>query len=98
MELSRPRLIEARRLLRATGVIFVSIGDRELPRLRTLMDEVFSESNFLQMLIWQGEGASGNQNSAAGTRLHPHLCSAKDQGSAMEGSTARHSKNSLSTQ
>ena len=33
-----PRLALARKLLRPDGVIFISIDDRELPRLRLLMD------------------------------------------------------------
>ena len=39
----RPRLEAARRVLRETGAIFVSIDDNEVAHLRLLMDEVFGE-------------------------------------------------------
>ena len=48
-----PRLKLLRELLRDDGVIFVSIDDNEVHRLRCLMDEVFGEGNFLTTVIWQ---------------------------------------------
>jgi len=47
----RPRLEEARRLLKDTGAIFVSIDDNEVAHLRLLMDEVFGEPNFLAQVV-----------------------------------------------
>ncbi|MEW6527679.1 MAG: site-specific DNA-methyltransferase [Spirochaetota bacterium] len=46
-----PRLFLARTLLRDDGVIFVSIDDNEVHNLRLLMDEIFGEENFRNMLI-----------------------------------------------
>ena len=40
VEMMRPRLLAARRVLAETGAIFVSIDDNEQARLRLLMDEV----------------------------------------------------------
>ena len=48
-----PRLKLLRELLRDDGAIFVSIDDNEAHRLRSLMDEVFGEDNFLATAIWQ---------------------------------------------
>ena len=48
-----PRLKLLRELLRDDGAIFVSIDDNEVHRLRSLMDEVFGEENFLTTAIWQ---------------------------------------------
>ncbi len=49
-----PRLFIARSLLRRDdGVIFVSIDDHEVHNLRTLMNEVFGEENFIASIIWQ---------------------------------------------
>ena len=48
-----PRLKLLRELLRDDGVIFISIDDNEVHRLRSLMDEVFGEDNFLATAIWQ---------------------------------------------
>ena len=45
-----PRLYLARNLLRADGVIFVSIDDSEQANLKLLMDEVFGAENFFAML------------------------------------------------
>lgn len=42
-----PRLKLAWNLLRDDGVIFVSIDDNEVHHLRTLMDEIFGEENFI---------------------------------------------------
>ncbi len=48
-----PRLKLLRELLRDDGVIFVSIDDNEVHRLRSLMDEVFGEDNFVGMIAWR---------------------------------------------
>ena len=48
-----PRLKLLRELLRDDGAIFVSIDDNEVHRLRSLMDEVFGENNFVATAIWQ---------------------------------------------
>ena len=51
-----PRLKLLRELLRDDGAIFVSIDDNEVHRLRLLMDEVFSEHNFVGSFVWEGTG------------------------------------------
>ncbi len=48
-----PRLKLLRELLRDDGAIFVSIDDNEVHRLRSLMDEVFGEENFVATIVWQ---------------------------------------------
>ena len=48
-----PRLFLARNLLREDGVMFVSIDDHELPRLLSLMDEVFGPENFVATIVWK---------------------------------------------
>jgi adenine-specific DNA-methyltransferase len=48
-----PRLFVARQLLSDEGIMFVSIDDTELPRLRTLLDEVFGEEEFIGTFIWK---------------------------------------------
>ena len=47
----RPRLVEARRVLAASGAIYVSIDDNEAAHLRLLMDEVFGEAQFLAQVV-----------------------------------------------
>ncbi|MFH1098787.1 MAG: DNA methyltransferase, partial [Candidatus Uhrbacteria bacterium] len=43
LNMMQSRLLLARQLLRANGVIFISIDDHEVHNLRKLMDEVFGE-------------------------------------------------------
>ena len=48
-----PRFKLLRELLREDGAIFVSIDDNEVHHLRSLMDEVFGEENFVATIIWE---------------------------------------------
>ena len=48
-----PRLKLLRELLREDGAIFVSIDDNEVHHLRSLMDEVFGEENFVASVVWE---------------------------------------------
>ncbi|MFO1491084.1 MAG: site-specific DNA-methyltransferase [Kiritimatiellia bacterium] len=48
-----PRLRLLRDFLREDGVIFISIDDNEVHRLRALLDEVFGEENFVANILWQ---------------------------------------------
>lgn len=47
------RLLIAKRLLKDTGVIFISIDDNEHSNLKLLCDEVFDEKNFVDNIIWE---------------------------------------------
>lgn len=55
-----PRLKLLRELLSEDGVIFISIDDNEDHRLRSLLDEVFTEDNFVQTIVWQKNSGGGN--------------------------------------
>ena len=55
-----PRLFLARQLLRADGVIFISIDDNELHNLRLVMNEIFGEENFYGVLAWQKKDTPSN--------------------------------------
>lgn len=48
-----PRLWQAKKLLKSTGVIIASIDEHELPRLWLLMEEMFGEKNRIATLIWE---------------------------------------------
>src|SRR5207244_4055650 len=48
----RDRLTVARDLLAESGSIFVQIGDENVHRVRTLMDEVFGEENFCSTITF----------------------------------------------
>ena len=53
-----PRLILARKLLKDTGVIFISIDDNEQARLKLISDEIFGEENFVGNNFWQTNNSS----------------------------------------
>jgi len=48
-----PRLWAAKKLLKSTGLIIVSIDEHEMPRLWMLMEEIFGEKNRIATLIWE---------------------------------------------
>jgi adenine-specific DNA-methyltransferase len=48
----RDRLTVARDLLSESGSIFVQIGDENMHRVRALMDEIFGEENFLNIIAF----------------------------------------------
>lgn len=55
-----PRLRLSRGLLTQDGVILVSIDEHEITNLRSVMDELFGEENFLSCLTWE----KGRKNDA----------------------------------
>lgn len=48
-----PRLQLLRELLAETGAIVVTLDDNEVHRMRSLMDEIFGEENFIACCLWQ---------------------------------------------
>lgn len=46
-----PRLVLARNLLSADGLVFISIGDEEVTNLRKICDEIFGELNFRNQIV-----------------------------------------------
>ncbi len=55
----RPRLELAQRMLQDDGVLFVSIDDHELSRLRILTDSIFGRRNHITTFVWRRSGAGG---------------------------------------
>jgi adenine-specific DNA-methyltransferase len=54
-----PRLYLARNLLREDRVIFISIDDMEAMGLRSLLNDIFGEENFLGQLVWHSKKGGG---------------------------------------
>lgn len=52
----RDRLTVARDLLNESGSIFVQIGDENVHRIRSLLDEVFGEDNFVSSILFRKTG------------------------------------------
>lgn len=55
-----PRLYLAKKLLKDTGVIFVSIDDNEQANLKLLMDDVFGEGSFVANIVQKHRGGVSN--------------------------------------
>jgi adenine-specific DNA-methyltransferase len=67
-----PRLYLARNLLRDDGVIFISIDDHELSRLRELADQIYGEENFKADIAWQKRYTRSN-NTVDFTTVVEHI-------------------------
>lgn len=48
-----PRLWAARKLLKHTGVLLISIDEHELPRLWMLLEEMYGAKNRISTIIWE---------------------------------------------
>ncbi|MHC4573442.1 MAG: site-specific DNA-methyltransferase [Planctomycetota bacterium] len=68
-----PRLFLARNLLRADGVIFVSIDDNEVHNLRMVMNEIFGEENFINVVSVLCKVAAGASGGGEDRRLKKNL-------------------------
>lgn len=55
-----PRLYLAKKVLKDTGVIFVSIDDNEQANLKLLMDDVFGEVSFVAEITWRRKKERSN--------------------------------------
>lgn len=51
VQMMRPRLAQVHRVLAPGGAVFCSIDDREVTRLRLLLDELFGEAAFLAQVV-----------------------------------------------
>ncbi len=56
----RDRLTVARDLLVESGSIFLQIGDENVHRVRSVMDEVFGEDNFCSQILFRTTGGQSN--------------------------------------
>lgn len=75
----RDRLTAARDLLSDTGSIFVQIGDENVHRVRALLDEVFGEENYQNLIYFSTTGGLANNGL---TRLGDYVlwyCRDKDR-------------------
>jgi adenine-specific DNA-methyltransferase len=67
-----PRLKLARNLLRDDGVIFINIDDNEVNNLRTMMNEIFGEENFVGNAVWQ-KAYTSNMTAEFISNTHDHI-------------------------
>lgn len=73
-----PRLKLARNLLREDGVIFISVGDQEVHNLRTICEEVFGASGFVETYVWTSTFRPDNSSPLHRKNAEFVLCFARD--------------------
>ena len=67
-----PRLKLARNLLREDGVIFISIDDSEVDKLKQMGNEIFGEENFVACIIWEKKFSPQNDDKYL-TEAHDYI-------------------------
>jgi adenine-specific DNA-methyltransferase len=88
-----PRLYLARDILRDDGVIFVSCDDNEVHHLRTLMNEVFGEENFIAQFVWKARQFSDARATTNVSTDHEYVVAyAKDSAFSLRGNERDESK------
>jgi adenine-specific DNA-methyltransferase len=55
-----PRLKLLKELLHENGAVFITIDDNEYASLKTIMDEIFNEENFVANVVWQARKSVQN--------------------------------------
>jgi adenine-specific DNA-methyltransferase len=73
-----PRLKLARNLLSEQGFIFVSINDAELPRLVSIMNEIFGSKNHVETFIWESIFRPSNMSRRVRSNAEYVVCFARD--------------------
>lgn len=58
LTLMRDRLLNLKRILADGGSIWVHLNEREIHRMRVLMDEIFGAGNFIAEMVWQRKTSS----------------------------------------
>ena len=74
-----PRLYLAKNILCQDGLIFISIDDNEVPRLRELCDQVFGEENFVSEIVWKKAYGGGAKTKHVVGHHEYVLCYAKNK-------------------
>ncbi len=82
------RLRLAKRLLKNTGVIYISIDDHEMAQLKLLCDEIFEERNFLAVQVWRGMHTVRNSSKDFNHNTEYVLAYARDKGALIEAGQA----------
>ncbi len=73
MNFMEKRLRLMKKILKSTGVIFISIDENEFAQLKLLCDKIFGENNFLGNLIWKKRGGIGSFAEKNLTQNHEYI-------------------------
>jgi adenine-specific DNA-methyltransferase len=80
-----PRLSLLKELLSPSGVIFISIGDDEVHRLRSMLDELYGTNCFVGCFVWKRRASSAMADYLVSTDHEYVLCYAKNQFDSFKG-------------
>lgn len=73
LSMMMPRLYLAKNLLTQDGVIFVSIDDNEINNLTLLLNEIFGEENFLNLITIKAKPTAGASGGGEDKRLKKNV-------------------------
>lgn len=68
------RLRLAKKLLKKSGVIFISVDNNEVAQLKLLCDSIFGENNFCGQIIWRKKSGGGQTDDFFVTEHEYILC------------------------
>lgn len=85
MNMIYPRLYLARNLLSNDGVFFMSIDDSELDNAKKICNEIFSEANFLGMIVRATGTTTGQDSGGLGKSFDYILCYSKESDFELSG-------------
>lgn len=71
------RLKLARNLLSDDGVFFISIGEQEISNLKSICNEIFSETNYIESYLWESTFRPDNSSKIMRRNAEYILCIAK---------------------
>lgn len=75
------RLEIAKQLLSTEGILFISIDKNEVAQLKLLMDEIFSERNYIEIFSWVKTETPSNLSNKSKEKIEYILCYQKQQNS-----------------
>lgn len=73
------RLTLAKKLMKDSGAIFISIDDNEIAQLKLLSQEIFGEENFVAQFIRKNKAGSGHDSGQVAVEFDYMLCFAKNK-------------------
>lgn len=73
LNLMYPRLLLSKNLLSSDGVIFISIDDNEVVNLKKICDEIFGESNFVNIISAKTKNIAGASGGGEDKRLKKNI-------------------------
>jgi adenine-specific DNA-methyltransferase len=88
----KKRLELAKRLLKKSGVIFISIDDNEVAQLKLLCSEIFGEDNFVATFVWKRRSGANDPKNFVSNDHEYLICYRKSEDMILQGVKKDYSK------